>query len=79
MNLPFNLHLDIAARYLDYLPTTIATAEVPAYFTFDTRIAYTLDKFEVSITGQNLYKKNHKEFATFNIPRGIYAKLICRI
>jgi iron complex outermembrane receptor protein len=77
-NLPFNLHLDVIARYLDYLPTTIATAEVPAYFTFDTRIAYTANKVELSIIGQNLYKKNHKEFNSFNIPRGIYAKLTCR-
>ena len=78
--LPFNLHLDVIARYLDYLPKTIAVASVPGYFTFDTRIAYTIkERFEVSVVGQNLYKKNHTEFDTVNMPRGIYAKLTCRL
>ncbi|MGI8637191.1 MAG: TonB-dependent receptor plug domain-containing protein [Segetibacter sp.] len=78
-DLPFNLHLDVIARYLDYLPKTIATAQVPGYFTFDTRIAYTIKHIEVSVVGQNLYKKNHTEFNTLNIPRGVYAKLTFRL
>jgi iron complex outermembrane receptor protein len=41
-DLPFNLHIDVIARYLDYLPATLATIKVPSYFTFDTRIAYTM-------------------------------------
>ncbi|MCW3110824.1 MAG: TonB-dependent receptor [Segetibacter sp.] len=78
-DLPFNLHLDVIARYLDYLPQTITTVEVPGYFTFDTRIAYTIKHVEVSVAGQNLYKKNHTEYNTLNIPRSIYAKLTFRL
>jgi iron complex outermembrane receptor protein len=78
-DLPLNLHLDVFARYLDYLPKTLVTAQVPAYFTFDTRLAYTFRWLEVSVTGQNLYKKYHPEFNTLNIPRGVYAKITCRL
>ncbi len=74
-----HLHIDIIARYLDFLPKTLATAQVPGYFTFDTGIAYTIKHIEVSVVGQNLYKKNHTEFNTLNIPRGVYAKLTFRL
>lgn len=77
--LPFHLHFDVIARYLDYLPQTIVSAEVPGYFTFDTRIAYTFKALELSVTGQNLFQKKHTEFNTFSIPRGIYTKLTLRL
>ena len=76
--LPFHLHLDVIARYLDDLPATVATAMVPAYFTFDTRIAWTYKKVELSVTGQNLQQKKHVEFGNLQIPRSVYAKITCR-
>jgi iron complex outermembrane recepter protein len=75
LDLPLHLHLDIIARYLDYLPKTLATAEVPGYFTYDARLAYNSKHIEVSVVGQNLYREDHPEFGTLNIPRSVYAKL----
>jgi hypothetical protein len=74
-----HLHFDLTARYLDYLPKTLATQSVPAYFTFDTRVAYTFKKLEISLVGQNLYKKRHTEFGSLNIPSSIYAKIAIRL
>ena len=76
--LPFNFHFDLIARYLDHLPATLATTKVPAYFTFDSRIAYQRKAVEISVVGQNLFRKNHREFNDLSIPRCVYAKLSVR-
>lgn len=78
LNLPAHLQLDIAARYTDGLPKTLATANVPSYFTFDTRLAYTFRQFELAVVGQNLWEDKHTEFGTLNIPRSVYAKISAR-
>jgi iron complex outermembrane receptor protein len=78
-DLPLNLHLDVIARYLDYLPKTQTTASVPSYFAFDTRIAFTFKNAELSIVGQNLPHKNHREYQALSIPRSIYGKLTYRL
>lgn len=78
LDLPKGFQLDVAARYLDYLPRTLATAKVPEYFTFDTRLAYTWKSLELSIVGQNLWKENHVEFGTLNIPRSFYGRVVAR-
>jgi outer membrane receptor protein involved in Fe transport len=78
LDLPFHLQLDIAARYLDNLPKTIATVAVPSYFTFDTRIAYTFRQFEIAVVGQNLWENKHTEFGALNFPRNLYAKISAR-
>ena len=79
LNLPKNFELDITARYLDYLPQTLATAQVPEYFTFDARLAFVLKSFELSFVGQNLYEKEHVEFGTFKIPRSFYTRVSLRL
>jgi iron complex outermembrane receptor protein len=78
VELPFKIHFDVAARYLDSLPKTIATTAVPRYFTFDTRIAYSYKWIELSVVGQNLFTEKHQEFQSLNIPRSVYAKLSVR-
>jgi len=78
-NLPFNLHLDLIGRYLSSIPKSLVTPKVPAYFTFDARLAYSLKFAELSLVGQNLSKKNHTEFSSLLIPRGYYAKLSVRL
>lgn len=78
LDLPLNLQLDIAARYLDELPATLATVMVPHYTSFDARLAYTFKIFELSVTGQNLGQKNHTEFGNLSIPRHFYAKIAAR-
>jgi len=78
LDLPFHLQLDIAARYLDKLPKTIATVAVPSYFTFDTRIAYTFRQYEIAVVGQNLWEEKHTEFGALNFPRNLYAKISAR-
>jgi iron complex outermembrane receptor protein len=79
MELPFDIHLDIITRYLDYLPATLVTQKVPAYFTFDARIAYRIKYLEFSLVGQNLVEKKHTEFGNLSIPRSVYAKLTLRL
>ena len=61
-SLPFNLHLNIVERYLYYLPQTLVTIKVPSYFTFDSCMAFTHKTVEISIVGQNLYKRKYIEF-----------------
>ncbi|MBA4167501.1 MAG: TonB-dependent receptor, partial [Chitinophagaceae bacterium] len=77
--LPLHIHLDVIGRYLDYLPATVVTAKVPAYSTFDIRIAYTIKIIEVSIVGQNLSTRKHVEFNALSIPRSFYAKMTVRL
>ena len=72
-------HIDIIARYLDFLPVTFATATVPSYFTFDLRLAYTLRFAELSLVGMNLYSKHHSEFGSLQIPRSIFGKVTIRL
>ena len=78
LDLPANLQLDLVGRYLDGLAKTFATADVPAYMTFDARLAYTFKGFELALVGQNLAQKHHQEFGTAMIPRSVYAKLSAR-
>jgi iron complex outermembrane recepter protein len=78
LNLPKGFQLDLTARYLDYLPATLATPEVPEYFTFDARIALQLKYFEFSVVGQNLATEEHVEFGTLSIPRSVYGRITCR-
>jgi iron complex outermembrane receptor protein len=78
LDLPYHLQLDIAARYLTSLAKTLATAAVPAYFTFDTRLAYTYKQLELAVVGQNLWEDEHTEFGVLRIPRSVYAKISAR-
>ncbi|HEX8315019.1 MAG TPA: TonB-dependent receptor plug domain-containing protein [Flavisolibacter sp.] len=78
LDLPRHFQFDVVARYLDGLEKSFATADVPAYWTFDARLAYTFKGFELAVIGQNLKQKNHTEFGTFNIPRNVFAKLSAR-
>lgn len=79
LNVSKNFHADVTARYLDYLPKTLATVMVPGYFTYDARLAVDIKKVEVSVVGQNLYRKHHAEFGALTIPRSVYAKLTLRL
>jgi iron complex outermembrane receptor protein len=77
--LPCHLHIDVYARYLDYLPSSLFTIKVPAYATFDLRVAYTMKFAELAIVGQNLATRKHAEFNNLSIPRSFYAKLGIRL
>ncbi|HEY0039682.1 MAG TPA: TonB-dependent receptor plug domain-containing protein, partial [Flavisolibacter sp.] len=78
LDLPRHFQFDVVARYLDGLAKSFATADVPAYWTFDARLAYTFKGFELAVIGQNLKQKRHAEFGTFNMPRNVFAKLTAR-
>lgn len=78
LDLPRHFQFDVVARYLDGLARSFATADVPAYWTFDARLAYTLKGFELAVIGQNLKQKNHTEFGTFKLPRNVFVKLSAR-
>jgi iron complex outermembrane recepter protein len=78
LNLPYNLQLDIVGRYKSKLKQTLATAAVPAFFTYDVRFAWVTKIIEISLVGQNLAKEEHTEFDVLNIPRSFYAKIAAR-
>jgi iron complex outermembrane receptor protein len=78
LNLPFNLKLDIVARYMDYIPATYATARIPEYATADVRLAYNYKAMELSITGQNLLRDRHSEYNVLKIPRSYFGRLTFR-
>jgi iron complex outermembrane receptor protein len=78
VNLPWDIQFDVAARYMDKIDSTIATDDVPAYFTFDVRVAWETKHFELSVVGQNLAEENHTEFNTLYVLRGVYAKIAAR-
>ena len=78
LELPFHFQFDAVGRYLDVLRQTLATARVPAYATFDLRLAYVVKGFELALVGQNLAKKDHTEFGTLKMPRNYYVKISTR-
>ncbi|HKO79163.1 MAG TPA: TonB-dependent receptor, partial [Chitinophagaceae bacterium] len=86
MDLPKNLQLDLVGRYIDALPAIAPSAQaiipfvpaVPAYFTFDARLAWRFKLFEISVVGQNLFEDEHLETGSSKIPRTIYMKITCR-
>ena len=78
LNLPFNLQFDVVGRYNSKLKQTLATAEVPQFFTYDVRLAWVTKNIEISLVGQNLAKEEHTEFDVLKIPRSFYAKIAGR-
>jgi iron complex outermembrane receptor protein len=79
MDLPRNLQLDLIGRYVDALPPATPTIPgVPAYFTFDARLAWRFKFFEISVVGQNLLEDEHSETGASKIPRTIYTRITCQ-
>jgi iron complex outermembrane receptor protein len=79
MDLPRNLQLDLTSRYADVLPAVTPTIPgVPAYFTFDARLAWRFKLFEISVVGQNLFEDEHLETGASIIPRTIYTRITCQ-
>ena len=74
MDLPAHLQFDTVARYAD----TLANPHVPAYFTFDVRVAWRFKRFEISVVGRNLWDESHPEFGANEIPRSVYGKVTWR-
>ena len=78
MDLTKNLQFDLTGRYVDVLPLTTTAPLVPSYYTFDARLAWIVKAFELSVVGQNLLQNQHIEAGTSQIPRTIYAKVVCQ-
>jgi iron complex outermembrane receptor protein len=86
MDLPHNVELDTALRWVDTLHnnngSTVGT--VPSYFELDIRLAWQITKkLELSIAGQNLLHDHHPEYgfpspAREEIGRSIYGKVAWR-
>ncbi|HEY9489490.1 MAG TPA: TonB-dependent receptor plug domain-containing protein, partial [Chryseosolibacter sp.] len=73
LDLPANLKLDVTFRYIDALPKPY----ISDYLTFDARMAWVSDNWEISVTGQNLWKDRHQEILAF-IPATLYGNISCR-
>jgi iron complex outermembrane recepter protein len=76
VNLPGNLELDGAFRYVDTLPG----GNVRSYFNLDLRLGWHVTKnVELSLVGQNLLAGHHAEWSGgTKIQRGIYTKATWR-
>ena len=65
VDLPHNLEVDCAVRYVESLPDF----QIPSYIVVDVRLAWRPFKnFEVAIVGQNLLDDRHPEFQSLFIP-----------
>ncbi len=78
MALPKNVSLDITGRFVDGLHSTPPIPSVPAYISFDVRLALIIKHLEIAVVGQNLSEYQHIETGVYEIPRSIYAKIIYR-
>lgn len=87
MDLPENIKLDLTLRHVGRLTST--THGVPAYTTFDARLAYQpYSGVELSLVAQNVFSPRHPEYhdapaislpgSALEIPRSIYGKLSWR-
>lgn len=77
-----NWELDLAARYVDYLPAQ----STPSYIAMDLRAAWRpVERLELEVVGQNLLDTAHKEFNMTNfgiqhteVQRGVYGSVTWR-
>ena len=86
LQLPRNLQLDAALRWIDTLYNnagpTVGT--VPSYLELNARLAWQLgSQFTLSLVGQNLLQAEHPEYgfpspARVEIQRSVYAKVVWR-
>lgn len=83
INLPANLELDCAWRFVDALPGY----DIDSYLEMDARLGWRPSKhWEFAIVGRNLLDKQHPEFApsilvggqTAEVQRGIFARVTFR-
>lgn len=74
VDLPFDLELDAALRYVDAL----LRSRVPAYWEMDMRLGWRpTERLEFSVVGQNLFHNHHQEFPGTGNPesqRAVYGK-----
>jgi iron complex outermembrane receptor protein len=80
MDLPWNIRFDLAFRYVSSLPPSRipSLTRVPAYATFDARLAWLYRELELSVAGRDLAHRRHREFGNAEIPRSILAKATVR-
>ena len=76
MNLPYDLELDFALRWIDRLPAP----NVPSYVALDARLGWHVSKnTELSLAGYNLTDRRHPEFGRSptrsELPRTFYLRL----
>jgi iron complex outermembrane receptor protein len=86
MDLPHNVELDAALRWVDTLHNNNGPnpGTVPSYFELDVRLAWHPTKnLELSVVGQNLLHDHHPEYGfpsptRQEIPRSVYGKVTFR-
>jgi len=70
-----DIELNAALYYVDSLPQQ----NVKSYLRFDLGVTWRVnDHVELSIFGQNLLDPGHREFSTFEVPRGVYGQVTLR-
>lgn len=80
VDLPFNLKLDVAGRYISSRPVSVVAKlpRVPGYVNMSFRLAWVYRHLELSFAGQNILDRSHVEFGSMGIPRNLYGKIAFR-
>jgi iron complex outermembrane receptor protein len=85
MDLPGNVTLDAALRYVDMLHNIAngVRGTVPSYVELDVRLSWMpVKNLELSVVGQNLLDRQHPEFgfptSRHEIQRGVFGKVTWR-
>jgi len=66
---------DVTGRYVDRLPNP----GIPSYIGLDSRLAWTVGRWEISTVGQNLIAPQHSEFSEAQqVPRSVFGRLAAR-
>ncbi|HTA76455.1 MAG TPA: TonB-dependent receptor [bacterium] len=83
MDLPGNLELDPALRWVDTIFNfngTTTTVAVPSYLEMDVQLSWhPVKDLELSVTGQNLLQPYHLEYGSGEeIARSVYGKVACK-
>ena len=79
LDLPWHIQFDTVTRYVSRIDASPLFAEdIADYFTFDARLAWQWNHWEVALVGQNLWDNHHPEFGLLEIPRSVYGKVSVR-
>ncbi|MDE2101346.1 MAG: TonB-dependent receptor, partial [Patescibacteria group bacterium] len=75
---PYNIEMTNSLYYVE----SLAQANIPGYYRFDTKLSYEIIKgVEASLVGQNLLQPQHKEFSAFlfqtpvEVGRSVYGNI----
>ncbi|HAM35185.1 MAG TPA: hypothetical protein DEB40_12935 [Elusimicrobia bacterium] len=75
----FSFNAGYKDGYLAYSDSRSQSLDIPAYWRLDARLSYVYKELELFVSGQNLLKQTHREFADgLGVPQSIFGGCSCR-